>query len=182
MTQIAQIISDISVIRCFFLWPTDSTIYTKLFCFIRYIRWLPFIVDFYHLMTRITRISFSCHLMNQMNLMAGAMYYLVNLVSLGIIFQTFFVPFVLSVGKIIICCWINFCSLSPKHTNSYNSLIIMDITQHLPIKSPTIHWKPLLLYLNFTNFLSSYCFKKLFIYIFLFYFFNIFNNIFFYLF
>ena len=54
---------------------------------------------FYHLMTRITRISFSCHQMNQMNLMAGAMNYQVNLVNLVIIFQTFFVPFVLSVGK-----------------------------------------------------------------------------------
>ena len=37
--------------------------------------------------------------MNLMNLMAGAMYYLVNLINLVIILQTFFVPFVLSVGQ-----------------------------------------------------------------------------------
>ena len=50
---------------------------------------------------------------------------------------------------------INFCPMSPKPMNSYNSLIIMDITYYLPIKSPKIHWKPLLLYINFANFLSS---------------------------
>ena len=31
-------------------------------------------------------------------------------------------------AKIIICCWINFCPRSPKPMNSYNSLIIIDIT------------------------------------------------------
>ena len=66
MTRISRIISDIGVIR--FL-PTDSTNCTKLF--------------FYHQM-------------NLMNLMAGTMNYLVNLV---IIFQTLFVFFVVSVGK-----------------------------------------------------------------------------------
>ena len=37
--------------------------------------------------------------MNLMNLMAGTMNYLVNLVNLVIIFQTFFALFVVSVGK-----------------------------------------------------------------------------------
>ena len=58
------------------------------------------------------------------------------------------------------CSWINFCPRCPKHTNSYNYLIIIDITWHLPIKSPKIHWKSLLLYINFANFLS-YPFSKL---------------------
>ena len=98
--------------------------------------------------------------MNLMNLMAGAMYYLVNLVNLVIILQTFLVPFVLSVGKIIICCWINFCPRKSKHTNSYNFLIIIDIRCTIPIKSPKIHPKSLLLYINFANFLS-YPFSKL---------------------
>ena len=79
---------------------------------------------------------------------------------LVIIFQTFFVPFVLSVGKIIISCWINFCPLSPKPMNSYNSLIIIDITSYIPIKSPKIRPKSLLLYIFFANFLS-YPFSKL---------------------
>ena len=98
--------------------------------------------------------------MNQMNLMAGAMCYLVNLVNLVIIFQTFFVPFVLSVGKIVICCWINFCPLCPKPMNFYNSLIIIDIRCNIPIKSPKIQPKSLLLYINFANFLS-YPFSKI---------------------
>ena len=67
---------------------------------------------------------------------------------------------VLSVGKIIIRCWINFCPLSPKPMNTYNSLIIIDIICNLPIKSPKIHWKSLLLYIFFANFLS-YPFSKL---------------------
>ena len=79
---------------------------------------------------------------------------------LVIIFQTFFVSFVLSVDKIIICCWINFCPLSPKSMNSHNSLIIIDITSYIPIKSPKIHPKSLLLYINFANFLS-YPFSKI---------------------
>ena len=83
-----------------------------------------------------------------------------NLVHLVIIFQTFFVPFVLSVGKIIICCWINFCPRKSKHTNSYNFLIIIDIRCTIPIKSPKIHPKSLLLYIFFANFLS-YPFLKL---------------------
>ena len=155
MTRIHELL--VILVSFVVLLPTDNTNYTKLFCFIRYIRWLPFIVDSYHLMTRITQISFSCHLMN---LMAGAMYYLVNLVNLVIIFQTFFVPFVLSVGKIIICYWINFCPLSPKPMNTYNSLIIIDIRCNIPIKSPKIHWKSLLLYIFSANFLS-YPFSKL---------------------
>ena len=128
--------------------------FNEIISFIRFIRWLPFIVDFCHLMTRITRISFSCHLMNRMNLMDGAMCYLVNLINLVIIFQIFFVSFVLSVDKIITCCWINFCPQKSKTTNSRNSLIIIDITSYIPIKSPKIHWKSLLLYINFANFLS----------------------------
>ena len=47
MTRIARNISDIGVICCFFYGQRIA---------------------------RITRISFSCHLMNQMNLTAGAMY------------------------------------------------------------------------------------------------------------
>ena len=79
---------------------------------------------------------------------------------LVIIFQTFFVPFVLSVGKIIICRWINFCPQKSKTANSRNSLIIMDIICDIPIKSPKIHPKPLLLYIFFANFLS-YPFSKI---------------------
>ena len=52
------------------------------------------------------------------------------------------------------CLWINFCPLSPKLMNSYNSLIIIDITSYLPIKSPKIHPKSLLLYIFSANFLS----------------------------
>ena len=52
------------------------------------------------------------------------------------------------------CLGINFCPLSPKPMNSYNLLIIMDITYYLPIKSPKIHEKSLLLYIFFANFLS----------------------------
>ena len=81
--------------------------------------------------------------------------YLVNLVHLMIIFQTFFVLFVMSVGKIIICYWINFCPQKSKTMNSDNSLIIMDIRYNIPIKSPKIHWKSLLLYIFSANFLSS---------------------------
>ena len=44
--------------------------------------------------------------------------------------------------------------------NSYNSLIIIDITSYTPIKSPKIHWKSLLLYIFSANFLS-YPFSKL---------------------
>ena len=77
---------------------------------------------------RIARNYFFYHQMNLMNLMAGIMNYLVNLVNLVIIFQILFVLFVVSVGKIIICYWINFYPLSPKLTNSCNSLIIIDIT------------------------------------------------------
>ena len=118
---------------CWLLSPNDTN-YTKLFCF--------------------------DHQMNQMNRTAGAMNYQVNLVNLVIIFLILFVPFVLSVGKIIICCWINFCPQKSKTTNSRNSLIIIDITYHLPIKSPKIHPKSLLLYIFFANFLS-YPFSKL---------------------
>ena len=63
-------------------------------------------------------------------------------------------------AKIIISCWINFCPRSPKPMNSYNSLIIMDITSYIPIKSPKIHPKSLLLYIFFANFLS-YPFSKI---------------------
>ena len=114
--------------------PTDSTNCTKLFRF--------------H------------HLMNLMNLMLAQCTVWLNLVHLVIIFQILFVLFVVSVGKIIICYWINFCPLSPKPMNSYNSLIIMDIRCDIPIKSPKIHWKSLLLYIFFANFLS-YPFSKL---------------------
>ena len=71
-----------------------------------------------------------------------------------------FVLSVLSVGKIIIRCRIIFCPRSPKHMNSYNSLIIIDIRYNTPIKSPKIQWKSLLLYIFFANFLS-YPFSKL---------------------
>lgn len=120
----------------FYYWllSSNDTNYTKLFCF--------------------------DHQMNQMNLMAGAMYCLVKSGASGDYFQTFFVPFVVSVGKIIVSCWINFCPRSPKPMNSYNSLIIIDITSYIPIKSPKIHPKSLLLYINFANFLS-YPFSKL---------------------
>ena len=114
--------------------PTDSTNCTKLFRF--------------H------------HLMNLMNLMLAQCTVWLNLVHLVIIFQILFVLFVVSVGKIIICYWINFYPLSPKPMNSRNSLIIIDITSYIPIKSPKIHWKSLLLYINFANFLS-YPFSKL---------------------
>ena len=67
MTRISRIISDIGVIRCF--------------C---------------QRIARIARNYFFYHQMNLMNLMAGTMNYLVNLV---IIFQTLFVLFVVSVGK-----------------------------------------------------------------------------------
>ena len=67
---------------------------------------------------------------------------------------------VLSVGISRDCCWINFCPLSPKPMNSCNSLIIIDIRCNVPIKSPKIHWKSLLLYIFFANFLS-YPFSKL---------------------
>ena len=86
--------------------------------------------------------------------------YLVNLVNLVIIFQTLFALFVVSVGKILICYWINFCPQSPKPMNSRNSLIIIDITSYIPIKSPKIHRKSLLLYIFFANFLS-FPFSKL---------------------
>ena len=46
-------------------------------------------------------------------------------------------------------------SLSSKPMNSYNSLIIIDVTSYTTIKSPKIHWKSLLLYIFFANFLSS---------------------------
>ena len=67
MTRISRIISDIGVIRCF--------------C---------------QRIARIARNYFFYHQMNLMNLMAGTMNYLVNLV---IVFQTLFVLFVVSVGK-----------------------------------------------------------------------------------
>ena len=51
------------------------------------------------------------------------------------------------------CLGINFCPLCPKPMNSYNPLIIIDITSYIPIKSPKIHPKSLLLYINFANFL-----------------------------
>ena len=144
----------------YFIGPTDCTNYTKLFCFIRYIRWLPFIVDLYHLIARITRISFLVTWWTRWTWWLAQCTVWLNLVHLVIIFQTFFVPLVLSVGKIIICCWINFCPQKSKTTNSRNSLIIIDITSYIHIKSPKIHWKSLLLYINFANFLS-YPFSKL---------------------
>lgn len=140
----------------YFIGPTDSTNYTKLFCFIRYIRWLPFIVDFYHLIARITRISFLVTWWTRWTWWLAQCTVWLNLVHLVIIFLILFVPFVLSVGKIIICCWINFCPRKSKHTNSYNFLIIIGIRCTIPIKSPKIHPKSLLLYIFFANFFLSH--------------------------
>lgn len=137
MTLVSFVVSFINIgwngWNGYYIWSTDSTNYTK---------------------------SFSHHQMNQMNLIAGVMIIWLIWFIWWLFFQTLFVPFVLSVGKIIICCWINFCPLSPKPTNSYNSLIIIDIRCNIPIKSPKIHLKSLLLYINFAN-LFSFPFSKL---------------------
>ena len=110
-------------------------------------------------MTRITRISFSCHLMKLMNLMAGAMIIWLIWLIWWLFFKPSSYPLCCPLAKIVICYWINFCPRSPKPMNSYNSLIIIDIRCNIPIKSPKIHWKSLLLYINFANFLS-YPFSK----------------------
>ena len=58
------------------------------------------------------------------------------------------------------CLWINFCPRCPTPTDTCNPLIIIDIRYNIPIKSPKIHPKSLLLYIFFANFLS-YPFSKL---------------------
>ena len=156
MTRISRIIS---VIFCFFYCQRIARI-SRIISIISVIRWHSFIVDVHYPMTRIARNYFFYHQMNLMNLMTGAM--IIWLIWL--IWWLFFKPSSCSswclLAKETVCCWINFCPLSPKLTNSRNSLIIIDITSYIPIKSPKIHWKSLLLYIFFANFLS-YPFSKL---------------------
>ena len=143
MTRISRIIS---VICCFFYCQRIARI-SRIISIISVIRWHSFIVDVHYPMTRIARNYFFYHQMNRMNLMLAQCTVWLNLVNLVIIFQTLFALFVVSVGKILICYWINFCPQSPKPMNSRNSLIIIDITSYIPIKSPKIHPKSLLLYI-----------------------------------
>ena len=134
MARISRIISDIRAICCFF--------YAQ----------------------RIARIARNCFVF--ITWWTGWTWWLSQCIiwSIWLIWWLFFrpssYPSCCPLAKIIICLWINFCPLSPKPMNSYNSLIIIDITSYIPIKSPKIHWKSLLLYIFFANFLS-YPFSKL---------------------
>ena len=141
MTRIARIISDISVICCFFYGQRITRI-------ARNISVISVIRCFFYgqRIVRITR--------NYFVLLPDEPDGWRNIFSKNPCISC------CPLAKIYICCRINFCPRCPKPMNSYNSLIIIDITSYIPIKSPKIHPKSLLLYIFFANFLS-YPFSKL---------------------